>query len=173
MSRTVTRTDSSGTDLGQVDILQAHTGEGILHTAFSVFVFNPDRTKTLLQRRAESKMLFGGIWANTCCSHPFQDEQPEEAGMRRMQEELGISCELTTGPSFVYKAPDPQGKGLEWEYDTILVGTLDEDAIINPNPEEVMEWKWMGVEELMQNMKKEPEKYAPWLIKGLPLIDNR
>lgn len=172
MTRTVTSTDENGQDLGQVDILKAHTGEGILHTAFSVFVFNAERTKTLLQRRAASKMLFAGIWANTCCSHPFQDELPEDAGTRRMQEELGVSCELEAGPSFVYKANDPQGKGLEWEYDTILIGTLDEDAVINPNPEEVMEWKWVDIEELEKDMKTNPKAYAPWLIQGLPLSLN-
>jgi isopentenyl-diphosphate delta-isomerase len=169
MTRTVTRTDETGTDLGQVDLLEAHTGSGTLHKAFSVFVFSPDKTLLLLQQRSMKKMLFAGIWANTCCSHPLQDETPTQAGERRMQEELGVSCPLQIGASFVYRAEDPNGKGVEHEFDTILLGTLPTDTVLSPDPNEVMATQWVEVEELKKALVKESDKYAPWLHKGLPL----
>lgn len=170
MNRTVTLVDINGNPQGQCDILQAHTGEGKLHKAFSVFVFNADRSKTLLQKRAAGKMLWPGIWANTCCSHPFEGEMPIAAGSRRLVEEMGFRCDLTEAGDFVYRALDPFGKGVEHEHDTLLIGTMDENAIIKPNPDEVMEWKWMNVQELMQDFTDQPQLYTPWLVQGLSII---
>ena len=169
MNRTVTKTDASGTDLGQVDLLEAHTGTGTLHKAFSVFVFSPDKTLILLQQRSTKKMLFGGLWANTCCSHPLKDETATQAGERRMQEELGVSCPLQVGSSFVYRAEDPNGKGIEHEFDTILLGTLPTDTVLTPDTNEVMATQWLTIEELKKALAEEPGNYAPWLHKGLAL----
>ncbi len=173
MNRTVTLVDTNGSPLGQCDILQAHTGEGKLHKAFSVFIFNPDRSKTLIQKRAAGKMLWPGIWANTCCSHPFENEGAIDAGKRRLQEEMGVLCELTEAGDFVYRALDPFGKGVEHEHDTILIGTMDETASTKPNPDEVAEWKWIKVTDLMQDFSDHPQLYTPWLVQGLSIIaDN-
>lgn len=168
--RTVILTDERGHHIGTADLLAAHTGDGMLHQAFSVFLFNHDRTKTLIQRRSDSKMLWAGIWANTCCSHPLEGETPQEAGERRLREELGFSVPLSPVGSFVYKATDPRGRGVEYEYDTILVGTVGEDIAVRPDPREVQEWQWIERRELEGALRKNPELYAPWLHIGLPMI---
>lgn len=170
MKRTVTLTDTSGMPLGEADLLEAHTGSGKLHLAFSVYVFNADRTKFLLQKRSGKKMLWPGIWANTCCSHPFPGEQPVEAGKRRLKEELGVDCELKTGSAFVYRAEDPSGKGVEHEYVTTLIGTTDEKRPVTANPDEVGEWKWIPIGELQKDMKANPDQYAPWFHLGLAKV---
>lgn len=167
MSRTVTLVDERGKKLSTADIIDAHTGLGKLHLAFSVYVFDPTKKYILIQRRSQEKMLWPTIWANTCCSHPFEGESPSEAGERRLQEELGVRTDLVEGPHFVYRADDPWGAGVEHEYVTILTGTLDQKTSLRPDPMEVMEVKWMEVEELFNDMTHEPHLYAPWFHIGL------
>ena len=167
MSRTVTLVDELGKKLSTTDILDAHTGLGKLHLAFSVYVFDPTKTQVLIQRRSQEKMLWPTIWANTCCSHPFEGESPSEAGERRLQEELGVRTHLSEGPRFVYRADDPWGTGVEHEYVTILIGTMDPKTPLRPDPMEVMETKWMNIDELLSDMTCEPHQYAPWFHIGL------
>src|SRR5262245_46130599 len=114
--RTVTLCDASGRPLSTADILSAHTGEGLLHLAFSVYVFNPARQALLIQQRSRHKMLWPLVWANTCCSHPREGEGPVEAAGRRLREEMGFTCELTLGSAFVYRAVDPNNRGVEHEF---------------------------------------------------------
>lgn len=164
-------TDAHGTRTGTAEIVEAHTGTGKLHLAFSVFVFDTTRKRVLLQRRAAGKMLFAGLWANTCCSHPREQETAVEAGQRRLQEEMGFVCPLSQGDSFVYRAEDPRGRGVEHEYDTMLIGTVDPaSVVIHADPKEVMEWKWMDVEDLRAAFLSDPDSYAPWLKMGLGKI---
>lgn len=170
MSRMVTLCDEQGHKTGESDLLSAHLGEGKLHIAFSVFLFTPDYTKTLIQQRSMRKMLWPGIWANTCCSHPFEHETPSQAGERRLQEELGISAQVTPELAFVYRAEDPNKRGVEHEYDTVLIGTMEESTPINPNPEEVHAWKWITLDELQKDMRSNPDTYAPWFHKGMMLL---
>ncbi len=170
MRRTVTLTDEAGTPLGEADIFDAHTGTGKLHRAFSVYVFNPERTSVLIQRRAKEKMLFSLIWANTCCSHPFPNEAPSDAGERRLKEELGFVTPLCAGPAFTYRAEDPEGKGVEHEYVTTLIGTATEDIVLAPDPKEVAAWEWADLVELKEKMTASPEDYAPWFHLGLPKV---
>ncbi len=168
MTRTVLQTNDKGDDLGDVGLIAAHTGTGILHRAFSVFVFNPEKTKLLIQRRSAKKMLWPKIWANTCCSHPFRGETANVAGERRLREELGFTCALREGPSFVYLAEDPSGHGLEHEFDTILTGFIAENLIFQMNPEEVSETQWIDLVLLQTDMKTNEDHYAPWFHLGLP-----
>lgn len=168
--RTVTLTDTEGHALGEAELVDTHTGTGKLHLAFSVYVFSPDQKKVLIQKRAKEKMLFQGFWANTCCSHPFTNEAPEAAGERRLKEELGIECQLKKGSSFVYRAEDPGGNGVEHEYVTILTGTLDPSVTVTPDPKEVEEWKWVELDALKKDMMTNPDLYAPWFHLGLPKV---
>ncbi len=170
MGRTVTLVDTAGRKIGTADILDAHTGEGKLHKAFSVFIFRKSDGKLLLQQRSPKKMLFATIWANTCCSHPFENETPTQAGERRLHEELGFTTPLRAAGDFVYRAPDPNGKGIEHEHDTILIGTIDKTVVIRPNPDEVAEYKWVDPMELTEEMAQHPDQYAPWLKLGLAKI---
>ena len=170
MKRTVTLTDENGNSLGTADRMEAHTGKGALHKAFSVYVFNPDRTAMIIQKRSERKMLWPGIWANTCCSHPLEGEASSAAGERRLQEELGLRCTLIEGPSFVYRAIDPRGRGIEHEFVRILVGIAHEIVEIRPDPAEVADWKWIPLPALRTDMEMHPSTYAPWFHLGLKKI---
>lgn len=170
MNRTVTLTDEKGAALGEMEIIAAHTNGGTLHRAISVYVFDASKTMLLLQQRSEEKLLFAGLWANTCCSHPFPEESAKAAGERRLMEEMNFGCSLTEGPAFVYRADDPNGKGTEHEYDIILTGISDPTMPIEPNPKEVADWKWVEIDELKADMKEHPENYAPWFHLGLPKV---
>jgi isopentenyl-diphosphate delta-isomerase len=166
--RTVILCDADGRPGGTADIFAAHTGGGRLHLAFSVYVFRPDRRTLLIQQRSAEKMLWPLVWANTCCSHPREGETAVAAGVRRLREELGFSCDLTPGPEFVYRAEDPNGRGVEHEYDVVLIGTYDRDP--EPNSAEVADWKWVDVEQLQRDMADRPDRYTPWLHLGLPKV---
>ena len=168
MVRTVTLVNETGTPLGEAGLLAAHTGKGQLHRAFSVYVFRRKREELLIQRRSDKKLLWPLIWANTCCSHPYKDESPTDAGERRLQEELGFSCALTPHSDFVYRAEDP-GRGVEHEYVTILIGDVDQ-ATVKPNADEVAQWQWINMDELHEDMHNRPDLYAPWFHCGLAKI---
>jgi isopentenyl-diphosphate Delta-isomerase len=162
----VTIVDKSGSEIGILDRASAHKNDGRLHRAFSVFVFNTNNTSLLMQKRHLSKMLFGGLWANTCCSHPQPGKAISAEGARRLREEMGFTCQLKECGSFIYKAKDP-GRGCEWEHDTVLVGNVSEDITIKPDPAEVEDCKWIKVKEVKEDMEKNPKKYAPWFGEAL------
>ncbi len=163
------KTNENGEDLGTVEKIAAHTGNGTLHKAFSVFIFRKNRTEMLIQKRSEQKMLFGGYWANTCCSHPRSGEDMVEAAEKRLKEECGFTCPLSITGTFTYKAADPRGTGIEHEFDTVLIGEVDE-VTINPDPEEIAELRWITLADLHSDLKAHPEKYAPWFPLALDLI---
>ena len=134
--------------IGLMPKLEAHE-KGVLHRAFSVFVFN-GKEELMLQQRALSKYHSPGLWTNTCCSHQRDGEHSIEAGKRRLQEEMGFVCDLKESTSFIYKAPFDNGL-TEHELDHILIGTFNEEPTINP--EEVASWKWMSLEAIKKEMK--------------------
>ena len=168
--KTVILTNEQGQSLGNSEIIEAHTNGGKLHKAFSIFVFSPNKEKMLIQRRASSKMLFPGYWANTCCSHPKEEANIEIEAANRLQEECGFTAGLEVVDAFVYKADDPEGRGTEYEYDTVLVGTANESVELCPDPEEIMDIKWVCVDELQEDIKQNPKKYAPWFGRALKII---
>lgn len=168
--KTVLLTNEEGESLGTCEIVEAHSNGGQLHKAYSVFVFNPEKTKMIIQRRAEGKMLWAGHWANTCCSHPQEDGNIEDQAAKRLQEECGFTCELEPMGSFVYHASDPKGNGAEYEYDTILVGTVSEDTKLKPNPDEASDVKWVDLPSLKKGMQMYPDAYAPWFRLALPKV---
>ena len=148
---------------------EAHASPGLLHRAFSIYIFRKMTRELLIQKRNDRK-LFGGLWANTCCSHPRDGEEILTVAPRRLQEELGFACSLSVVGSFVYQAEDPAGKGSEHEHVTILRGDVEDDLSIHANPDEVAEWKWMSVKELHAEMKNNPDDYAPWFHTGIEII---
>lgn len=81
---------------------------------------------------------------------------------------MGLSCELAPGPEFVYRAADPQGRGVEHEFDKILLGTSDSDPV--PDPAEVAAWQWIELAELEREMREQPEQFAPWFHLGLAKV---
>jgi isopentenyl-diphosphate delta-isomerase len=145
--------------IGLKEKLEAHNGKGKLHRAISVFVFN-SKGQIMLQRRALSKYHSIGQWANTCCSHPYDKEPILKAGHRRLMQEMGFDCKLKETFSFIYHAN--VGNGLrENEYDHVLFGFYDGKP--KQNPKEVSDWKFVGIDKLMKDIKINPKTYVPWL----------
>ena len=143
--------------LGEMEKMEAHE-KGLLHRAFSVFLFN-ERNELLLQKRAKSKYHSGGLWTNTCCSHPRSGETVLEAGHRRLQEELGISADLISQFSFIYKATLDNDL-IEHELDHILIGKYEADP--TPNPEEVEDWKYISIKAIEEDLNLNSDHYTIW-----------
>lgn len=167
--RTVVLVDQENNPRGREEIVTAHSGEGQLHRAFSVYVFRDFGKEILIQKRSKKKMLWPEIWANTCCSHPMEGETPVAAGRRRLQEELGFICDLKPVCSFVYRAVDGE-RGVEHEHVTILLGLVDDTVKVAPNPDEVADTEWMPVAVLKKEMRLDPQKFAPWFHLGMHAI---
>ena len=143
--------------IGLMPKLEAHE-KGVLHRAFSVFVFN-DKEELMLQQRALSKYHSPGLWTNTCCSHQRDGETSIEAGKRRLEEEMGFTTNLKETTSFIYKAPFDNGL-TEHELDHILVGTYNDEPAINLD--EVADWKWMPLSEVKKDVEENPDNYTAW-----------
>ena len=143
--------------LGEMEKIEAHE-KGLLHRAFSVFVYN-NRNELLLQRRALSKYHTPGLWTNTCCSHQRENESNIQAGERRLQEEMGFTTKLENQFSFIYKAPFSNGM-TEHEYDHILKGFFN--GTPQPNPNEVAEWKWVTLDHIEKDINENPDNYTAW-----------
>ncbi|MFC2481822.1 MAG: isopentenyl-diphosphate Delta-isomerase [Capnocytophaga granulosa] len=143
--------------IGLMGKMEAHE-KGLLHRAFSVFVFN-SKQEVLLQQRAACKYHSPNLWTNTCCSHPRVGETNQQAGERRLQEEMGLQVPLQEVFSFIYKAPFDNGL-TEHEYDHVLIGYSDAQPQINP--EEVASWKWLSLEAIKEDILQAPERYTAW-----------
>jgi len=143
--------------VGVMEKMEAHE-KALLHRAFSVFVFNKQH-QLLLQKRAITKYHSGGLWTNTCCSHPRPGEPTENAALRRLKEEMGFETELKELFSFIYKAPFDNGL-TEHELDHIMVGYYEQAPVINPD--EVENWKWMPLEDVRTDILAQPELYTAW-----------
>ena len=150
-------TNERGERLGLMEKMQAHE-RGELHLAFSLFVFN-SHEQLMLQRRASSKYHAGGLWTNTCCSHPRAGETFEGAAHRRLREEMGFDCPLTEVGKIIYKAP--VGDLIEHEYDVLFIGHYDGEPVLNST--EADEWKWIDLDALKEDVLARPHTYTPWL----------
>lgn len=149
--------DENDQVLGTEEKIQAHR-DAKLHRAFSIFIFNA-KGEMMLQRRAEEKYHCGGLWTNTCCSHPQEGETPEQAAHRKLKQEMGFDTELKHLFWFIYKAPFDNGL-TEHELDHVFIGTWDGEPEVNP--EEAADWKWAAPEEVRQDVAANPDKYTPW-----------
>ena len=143
--------------LGLMNKMEAHQ-KAVLHRAFSVFVFN-QKGELLLQQRAHDKYHSPGLWTNTCCSHQRDGESNIVAGKRRLEEEMGFSCDLEEMFWFVYKASFDNGL-TEHELDHVMIGYFDEDPKINED--EAASFKWMLLEDVKKDIEMHPELYTEW-----------
>ena len=157
MKEEVILVDTNDVPLGTMPKMEAHE-KAILHRAFSVFILNKEG-QLMLQQRALSKYHSPGLWTNTCCSHQRLGETNIEAGTRRLQEEMGFKTPLKELFSFVYKATLDNGL-TEHEFDHVILGYYDSEPIINH--EEVTNWKWMNLEEIIKEIKTTPDNYTAW-----------
>jgi isopentenyl-diphosphate delta-isomerase len=157
--------DPNDREVGTCSKLSAHV-EGKLHRAVSVFVFDR-QDRLLLQRRAETKYHSGGLWSNTCCTHPYPSESPAAAADRRLQEEMGFGCELEPTGSFVYRAEFENGL-IEHEYDHLFTGRFEGRP--HPDPLEVGDWRWMTAAELSDDRQARPDDYTAWFWIALEVL---
>jgi isopentenyl-diphosphate Delta-isomerase len=158
MPHDVILVDEHDNEIGTGEKLLVHE-QGRLHRSFSIFVFN-EQGEVLLQQRAKTKYHSGGLWSNTCCSHPKPGEATLDAAHRRLKEEMGFDAELKEVFEFVYKVALDHGL-TEYEYDHVCIGTFSGTPA--PNPEEVGDYKYMSMEDLKQDISNHPELYTYWL----------
>jgi isopentenyl-diphosphate delta-isomerase len=151
--------DDQDNEIGSCEKVDCHLGQGKLHRAFSVFLFNPEG-KILLQQRSENKMLWGGYWANSCCSHPRLGENTDDAAIRRIQEELGVNCELQYLYKFVYHAEFGEA-GSEYEHCWVYAGQFN--GQINVNEDEIAATRFVTPDELTAELDANGDNYSPWL----------
>ena len=149
--------DENDTQVGLMPKLEAHQ-KGLLHRAFSVFIFNSNH-QLLLQKRAVSKYHSGGLWTNTCCSHPREGEETINAANRRLIEEMGIKTNLRKVFDFIYKA-ELDNELTENEFGHVFYGIYNEDPIINT--EEADDFKWIDMETLNNDITANGQNYTVW-----------
>ena len=149
--------DEKDNQVGLMPKLEAHQ-KGLLHRAFSVFIFNSDY-KLLLQKRASSKYHSGGLWTNTCCSHPRDGEDIIDAANRRLNEEMGIKTSLRKVFDFIYTA-ELDNNLIENEFDHVFYGVYDIDPIINK--EEAEDFKWVDMKTLKNDIENNKDQYTVW-----------
>lgn len=157
--------NESDEPIGTMEKMQAHR-EGLLHRAFSIFIFNKKR-QMLLHQRADEKYHSGGLWTNACCSHPIPGEELIISAQRRLQEEMGFQCPLEEIFSFVYKA-ELDNNLVEHEFDHVLVGTYEGDIV--PNKEEVQDFGYYSVDDIQRLLEKNPEDFTAWFKIAFPKV---
>lgn len=157
MEDNVILVNSNNEVLGTMPKLEAHE-KGVLHRAFSVFIFN-ENGELMLQQRAADKYHSPLLWTNTCCSHQRIEEENIQSGKRRLMEEMGFTVELSEMFSFIYKAPFDNGL-TEHELDFVLIGHYNDEP--NINKEEVENWKWISLDVLVEDIKNNPDIYTIW-----------
>jgi len=149
--------DESDQEIGQMEKIEAHQ-KGLLHRAFSVFIFN-SKGEMLLQQRAKSKYHSPELWTNTCCSHPRINENLEAAANRRLEEEMGMSADLKYGFNFIYKVKFDNNM-FEHELDHVFFGRSDECPKVNS--EEVQDYRYTHPDKIAQEIANNPEQFTEW-----------
>lgn len=158
MEEEVILVDTIDQPIGTMGKMEAHI-KGVLHRAFSVFIFN-SQGELLMQQRATTKYHSGGLWTNTCCSHQRKGETTIKAATRRLNEEMGMQCKMKVMFNFIYHAHLDLGL-IEHELDHVLFGTTDTLPLLNEK--EVQKWKYVSMEWLASDIRTNPELYTVWL----------
>jgi isopentenyl-diphosphate delta-isomerase len=154
-------------ETGVAEKMEAHQ-QGWLHRAFSVFIFN-SRGEMLLQQRALDKYHSGGLWTNTCCSHPRPGESTQVAAERRLKEEMGFQVSLEKVFDFVYKADFDNGL-TEHEFDHVFAAEYE--GPVNFNKEEVMGYSYRSMQQIAQSMETDPAQYTAWFRLAFPRVQS-
>jgi isopentenyl-diphosphate Delta-isomerase len=150
--------DEADQVIGEAEKKSCHIGNGKLHRAFSIFVFNT-RNELLIQKRSDKKMLWPDFWSNSCCSHPRQGEDLHEALHRRLMQELKIKCSLNFLYNFTYQAKYLD-IGSENEFCHVFFGKSDEKPM--PDPDEVSAIEYIPFQEVTERLEKYPDEFTPW-----------
>lgn len=157
--------------IGIEEKLKAHQ-LALLHRAFSVFIYRKinDELEFLLQQRHQNKYHCGGLWTNTCCSHPRLSETIIVAAQKRLKEEMSIELPLKALGTFQYKVKFENGLS-EHELDHVLVGECDSPSLsIVMHPNEVQDFRWISITQLKEELNAKPETYTPWFKSALSLV---
>ncbi len=149
--------DKNDRDLGIMEKMKAHI-EGVLHRAFSIFIFN-SKGELMIHQRALTKYHSPGLWTNTCCSHPQLNQSVLDNAHTRLQEEMGFDCGFSEAFTFLYNAEVGQGL-IEHEFDHVFIGISESQP--NINPDEVESWKYMSMDDLRTDIKDNPAIYTVW-----------
>ncbi|AVO59706.1 isopentenyl-diphosphate Delta-isomerase [Pseudomonas chlororaphis] len=160
MEETLILVDQDDRPTGFAEKLLVHQ-EGLLHRAFSIFIFD-QQGRLLLQQRALTKYHSQGLWTNTCCGHPRQGEETCSAAKRRLREEMGIECELHAVAHLLYRE-QVSNQLIEHEYDHVFAGIYSQDPIANPD--EAQAWQWLSLAELSQRISVAPQTFSVWFRK--------
>lgn len=150
--------DARDNIIGYENREKCHEGEGLLHRAFSIFIFNDDG-QLLVQKRSAEKPLWPLHWSNSACSHPCKGESYDEATVRRLNEELGFETSLQLLFKFQYQARF-KNIGSENEMCSVYIGKAN--GIVQADPKEIAEWKYIDRETLNKDMMTRPQIYTPW-----------
>ena len=153
--------------IGVMPKMEAHQ-KGILHRAFSVFIFD-SKGRMLLQQRSAGKYHGAHLWTNACCSHPYQNEKLEDAAIRRLQEELGFTTELKEIFSFTYHV-HVENNLIEHEFDHVFAGKYEN--AIHPNPVEVSNYSFQSMDQIKEDIQSNPEKFTSWFKIAFPEIEK-
>ncbi len=150
--------DENDTEIGFLSKTKCHDGTGMLHRAFSLFLFN-EAGELLLQQRSESKRLWPGYWSNTCCSHPRKGESIAIAIRRRLRDELNIETPLEFVYKFSYQA-EFGSTGSENELCHVYLGRTND--VMAPNEHEISAIRFIAADSLLREFESMPEQFTPW-----------
>lgn len=150
--------DAADNETGYLSKAECHAGSGVLHRAFSLFIFNR-QGRLLLQQRSSEKKLWPLYWSNSCCSHPRKGETMDEATRRRLDEELGIEAELRYLYKFIYQA-EYGVIGAEHELCRVYIGRSDQP--VRANPKELADWRYAELDEVRGELESNPDVFTPW-----------
>jgi len=150
--------DQDDVEIGTLSKARCHDGDGVLHRAFSLFVFNA-QGELLLQQRSTEKRLWPLFWSNSCCSHPRQGETMDVAIERRLDEELGIATTLEFVYKFSYQARYGE-LGSENELCSVYLGCSDQS--VQANQSEIADSRFVPVDVFEAELAQTANRFTPW-----------
>jgi isopentenyl-diphosphate delta-isomerase len=157
--------DTDDREIGSMEKMQAHR-LGKLHRAFSILVFN-SKGELMLQKRAKTKYHSGGLWTNTCCSHPKPGEPIQQTMRRKLRQEMGIEVDLRFRFKFIYKV-DLENNLIEHEIDHVFVGTYDGPPVLNKH--EAEDWRFDSMSKIRGEINREPDNFTAWFKKIVDML---
>jgi len=167
MEEEVILVDEQDQPLGTMEKIRAHE-KGLLHRAFSVFIFN-EKGEMLLQQRSINKYHSAGLWTNACCSHPKPGEDVQRAAQRRLHEELGFVTSIEEIFDFIYKSSFENGL-TEYEFDHVFIGIYDD--MIEPDKKEVNDFCFKSLDEIKSSLQSNPDQYTSWFHIAFPMVEQ-
>lgn len=159
--------DDRDVAVGTAEKMEAHR-KGLLHRAFSVFIFD-DKGRMLLQKRAKEKYHGGDLWTNACCSHPSGNDEIKNSAETRLHQELGFTTSLIKIFEFKYRA-EVENDLIEHEYDHVFAGEYY--GVVQPNPNEVSDYCYQEISEIKKSLDENPSIFTFWFKMAFPKVEE-